>query len=157
MPDIPSGAQIPPQPLTNQKKNNSKKLMIAGTVILVILVGGFLAFGRNTNTEEQASTPVGENGATSPTEEVVIRYSDSGYEPTSMRVSAGTTVTFINESSRPMWTASDVHPTHQILPEFDTREGIAPGERYSHTFTKVGTWKFHDHIKPQHVGDIIVE
>ncbi|HZX49894.1 MAG TPA: cupredoxin domain-containing protein [Candidatus Paceibacterota bacterium] len=107
--------------------------------------------GNNPDREEPSE---GNQGGS---EEIVVRATDSGYEPSSLTVSTGTKVTFVNESSRPVQTASDVHPSHLILPEFDALEGILSGQSYSFTFGKVGTWRYHNHLRPQHTGTIIVE
>lgn len=149
---------MPAQPPVNQKKSN-KNFVIAGIVILILVLGGFLLLRRDTNTEERNVAPTTENEAASllETEEVLVRYTDNGFEPSSLQVSTGTVVAFLNVSSGPMWTASAVHPTHQILPEFDAREAIQPDGSYWYIFTRVGTWGFHDHMNPQHVGTIVVE
>lgn len=86
-----------------------------------------------------------------------VTYTDSGFTPEEIPVPAGSTVTFVNGSSGNMWVASDVHPTHTILPEFDNKEGIAPGETYEFTFNEAGDWTYHNHLAPQNVGTIIVE
>jgi plastocyanin len=88
--------------------------------------------------------------------EFMITYTDEGYSHTSITIARGTTVIFRNESSRDMWPASDVHPTHTIYSEFDAKRGIAPGEEYSFTFARVGTWGFHDHLNPFQIGTITV-
>ncbi|MDP2641334.1 MAG: cupredoxin domain-containing protein [Candidatus Yanofskybacteria bacterium] len=89
--------------------------------------------------------------------QIIIRYTDQGYEPNSVRVATGTEVTFVNESSGSMWVASAPHPTHHILPEFDARMGLPQGEQYSFTFTQSGTWQYHDHLRPQMNGEVIAE
>lgn len=88
--------------------------------------------------------------------EVVILYTDSGYQPKTITVNVGTTVTFKNDSSRGMWTASAVHPTHQVLPGFDQLKSVAKGGMYAYTFTKEGTWKYHNHVNPTDTGTVVV-
>lgn len=92
-----------------------------------------------------------------PVTEVIIRYTANGFQPNLATVKAGTKVTFRNESGGPMWPASAVHPTHQLLPEFDAKGSIANGGAYSFTFQKIGTWPFHNHLKPSFTGKVIVE
>ncbi len=86
----------------------------------------------------------------------VVTYTDTGFAPTSVSVKRGTTVTFVNESSGAMWVASDVHPTHQLLPGFDQLKSVTNGGTYEYTFTKVGTWRYHNHVKPEAKGTVIV-
>ena len=96
---------------------------------------------------------------------MTVTYSDSGYSPAVLRVKAGETVTFKNESSRGMWTASAVHPTHTNYPTsggclgstFDACQGIQPGQSWSFRFDERGTWKYHNHVRSGDTGAIEVE
>lgn len=104
-------------------------------------------------------------------EQNIVIYSNSGYSPNILRVKVGTTITFKNESSKSMWTASAVHPSHTVYsgtpleehcPDnagtaFDACTGIQPGNSWNFTFTKPGNWKYHNHLAPSHTGTIIVE
>jgi plastocyanin len=97
-----------------------------------------------------------EGQAPATSSKVAIVYSDTGFSPAKVTVKKGTTVSFTNQSSGEMWVASDVHPTHQLLPSFDAKKGMAKGSTYEYTFTKVGTWTFHDHIQETYVGSVVV-
>lgn len=100
--------------------------------------------------------PATENQPPAPQAAVVI-YTDNGYSPAELRVKAGTTVIFKNQSSGPVRTASNPHPVHTDLPGFDAKAGTAPGESYSFKFTQKGTWGYHNHLEPSDGGQIIVE
>lgn len=93
-------------------------------------------------------------GAT--TGSATVNYSDSGYTPNTITVKKGTTVTWTNQSSGGMWTASAVHPTHQLLPGFDALKNFAKGGSYDYVFAKVGTWKYHNHVKVSDTGTVVV-
>ena len=88
--------------------------------------------------------------------QATVTYTDSGYTPATVTVKKGTKVTFKNESTKSMWTASGVHPTHQLLPGFDQLKSVAKGGMYEYTFSKVGTWKYHNHVNPTDVGTVVV-
>lgn len=98
----------------------------------------------------EATGDVGVEGAT-------VRYTDSGFVPSSISVEAGTSVTFVNESSGRMRVASAVHPTHRDLPGFDQLTAVGEGETYSYTFTDAGAWKYHNHVAPGNTGVVVVE
>jgi plastocyanin len=85
-----------------------------------------------------------------------VTYADSGFSPAKITVKKGTTVSFENKSSGSVWVASDVHPTHLLLPGFDAKKGMVSGSVYQYTFAKVGTWTYHDHLHPTQVGVVIV-
>ncbi len=88
---------------------------------------------------------------------IQVRYTDTGFEPASLKVVAGTMVEFVNESSKDMWVASNEHPEHGILPTFDEFESVAKGGTYTYVFDKKGSWAYHDHINPATEGVIIVK
>ncbi len=90
-------------------------------------------------------------------ETVTIQVDETGFQPATVSIAAGTTVKFVNNGQAAHWPASDLHPTHNILPEFDADKGLETGETYEFTFTKVGTWSMHDHLFPNNTGTITVK
>lgn len=86
-----------------------------------------------------------------------VSYTNSGYTPGVITVKAGDTVKFVNNSSSNMWPASNNHPTHTIYPEFDAKTAIPLGGQWSFTFSKLGTWGYHDHLMPGRTGTVIVQ
>ena len=93
--------------------------------------------------------------AMTPTDEHTVVYRDGHFWPERLDVVTGDTVVFLNDSEQPVWPASNIHPTHAILPEFDPLGVIRPGEAWQHTFTKSGYWRYHNHIEPSEVGMIV--
>ena len=95
----------------------------------------------------------------------LVTYTDSGYTPNVLKIKKGDTVTWKNQSSRRMWTASDPHPIHTEYPEnggcingaFDECKGDPSGAEWSFTFTHTGTWNYHNHVNSRDEGTIIVE
>jgi len=65
----------------------------------------------------------------------VVKFTDNGFEPSTLTVSSGDTVKFENKSSDDFWPASNVHPTHLLYPGFDAKKPVLPGDSYSFTFT----------------------
>jgi plastocyanin len=120
---------------------------------------------------EELSQPSPEAPVPAVKENVVVYTHSGGYSPRTLTVKKGETVTFKNQSSRSMWPASDVHPTHRVYsgtsldehcPDttgtaFDACKRFLPGQSWSFIFNKTGTWKYHDHINPDATGMIVVE
>ena len=98
-----------------------------------------------------AATPIA-----SVAENVVI-YNGSGFIPAEIRIKAGDAVLFRNDSSEPVWVASNPHPVHTDYPGFDSRKTLAQGESYSFTFEKQGTFGYHNHLHPNQGGTVVVE
>ncbi|RMD67477.1 hypothetical protein D6817_01510 [Candidatus Pacearchaeota archaeon] len=99
-----------------------------------------------------------------------IAITSSGFSPSTLEISQGDTVVFINQDSAMHWPATDVHPTHTLYPGsdiskcgtpqaseiFDACRGLAQGETYSFTFNEKGSWTYHDHLRPSWTGTIVV-
>ena len=112
-----------------------------------------------TSTTTTSVTPTG----------VTIAYTNQGFSPKSVTIPLGTTVTFVNQATSTMWIASAPHPTHQSY-DGTTRaqhcvagySGPAPfdacsaGTSFTFTFTKIGTWGYHNHGNPSATGTVIV-
>lgn len=112
---------------------------------------------------ESLDLPAGQAGiTTSPSESPVVTaatvsISDTDFTPEKLVVKSGTTVVFTNNGQALHWPASDPHPAHTVLAGFDAKKGLATGESYSFTFSKAGTWGFHDHLNVQLKGSVVVE
>jgi plastocyanin len=100
---------------------------------------------------------------------VKVEYTEHGFKPQTITVPVGTTVAWSSPSGKPMWVASDPHPSHTDLKGFDQKGVITRATPffvgtadahgtgvYEYTFMKVGTWKYHNHVYPQHRGTVIV-
>ena len=118
-------------------------------------------------------------------EKNVIQVTDTGFVPTTLTIKAGENVTFISKATAPVWPAGNLHPTHDSYPsqvyslagdqaksfgskacvEYGQRKGgvfdpcrlLLPDQTFTFQFSEKGTWGFHNHVRPEHTGTIIVE
>ena len=109
------------------------------------------------------------HNAMPPEPAAVVVYRDGAYIPSTVHVSVGDSVLWVNEDSV-FWPASNLHPTHRLYPGstilkchtesrdtlFDACEAMGPGAEYSFVFDVAGEWQFHDHINPRARGFVIV-
>ncbi|MBI4363433.1 MAG: cupredoxin domain-containing protein [Candidatus Doudnabacteria bacterium] len=95
--------------------------------------------------------------ALSSTQQAGVMMTTSGFEPAELKIKNGTTVTFLNQDSKPRWPASAPHPTHTDYPEFDPKQALTSGQSWSFTFEEAGEWRYHDHLNPTVKGTITVE
>lgn len=107
--------------------------------------------------QEPTTSPTSATGKMTTTATATIAMNEAGFSPATVTVAPGTTVTFVNNGQAAHWPASDVHPTHQLLPGFDAKQGVATGDTYAYTFTQTGTWRCHDHLMPQLTCTIVVK
>lgn len=89
--------------------------------------------------------------------EALIEYREGAFDPSTLRVLAGTKVTFVNKGSKEVWPASGRHPTHEICPGFDALKSLKNGETYSYRFDKPAECPFHNHVAPGEKGSIEVK
>src|SRR3990167_585192 len=97
--------------MTIDMKNS---LLLTAVLFLVITIGLYVPYQRN------QSVDIGIE-ATSTIDHLTILYTNGGFEPQSPRIPVGTTVEWINVSEKPLWVASDPHPSHTNLPGFDQK------------------------------------
>lgn len=165
---------------------NMKPLLIVIAVIVLLIVG-YLVFGKNqasaptqtattTDTGAGAQAPVSASTTTTVTtpsgssKGVTITYGPNGFSPTNVTVKAGTTVTWVNNGGGRMWVGSNDHPTHTRYDGTSTGDHCAngtatsasvfdqcgAGSSFSFTFTKAGTWNYHNHAAASDHGTVTV-
>ena len=100
--------------------------------------------------------PIDNNCGTEKCDLVIVRFKDTGFDPSIVTVKKGQTIQWINESASKMWVASDPHPTHSDYPGFDEKKSISRGENYSFNFMNPGIWGYHNHLSPSMGGKVIV-
>jgi len=144
-----------------------KKLPILLALTAVVLVLVLIFWNSPSSEAPTAEIPVPESAG----EGNIVVFTDAGFSPAELRVKAGDTVTFENRSSVGFWPASAIHPTHEVYAgtslsehcpdggadSFDACGAFAAGSSWSFTFTKSGTWKYHDHLNASRTGTIVVE
>lgn len=85
-----------------------------------------------------------------------IELLDDGFHPAEVTIKNGGTVTFTSKTGGSFWPASNIHPTHEIYPEFDPQKPLEQNESWSFTFAKEGRWRYHDHIHASYTGVLVV-
>lgn len=107
-------------------------------------------------TATETPAPVKAQPAASAPVTVTVSYTDKGFVPATVSITSGDSVTFVNNSSRAMWVASNPHPTHTGYPGFDEMAKVANGGSYTFNFTKVGAFGYHNHLSTGDQGVIVV-
>lgn len=137
-----------------------KALSTALIIVVIIALAGVVFFARQP-APVSAPAPVAPSPDRQQTPPVAaqatVTYDGSVFAPAVLTVASGTTVTFRNMSSKSVWVASNPHPIHTGYPGFDAGRSYDPGESYSFTFSRVGTWGYHNHLDPAQGGKIIVQ
>ena len=89
------------------------------------------------------SEPAPEGGAKTH----IVSIEANGFNPKLVTISVGDTVRWVNNNSKLHWPASDPHPTHTGLPDFDPFADLLPWETFAYTFKDIGAFSYHDHTQ----------
>ena len=128
--------------------NKHSKILIYVAILLILIIIFELAIF------SKAYTQLGtflKKGSTH-----TVELQDDGFLPSEISVAKGETVIFTTTRKKQFWPASNLHPTHQIYPEFDPKRPVEADGSWSFKFDKAGRWRYHDHLAPNLTGTIIV-
>lgn len=145
----------------------NKTLLVLGGILLLGLAGFYLyktqfnkaGLASGTYQSSATSTPTkvlsktlneGESG------QATVEITSSGFEPANLTIKAETKVTWVNKSGKTVSINSADHPTHLGYPPLNLGM-VEDGESISLVFDTVGTYEYHDHLKPTWVGTVVVE
>lgn len=101
------------------------------------------------------STPTGPSGGgDSPgASGATITIGSSGVNPSSVTISVGQSVTFVNNSGSVHEMDSDPHPAHTDCPQINRVGTIGNGEsKLTNAFPTARTCGFHDHTQPDNAS-----
>ncbi|HYK08971.1 MAG TPA: cupredoxin domain-containing protein [Candidatus Eisenbacteria bacterium] len=85
-----------------------------------------------------------------------VTLTQNGFSPSVVTIKVGQTVTWTNKSGATATVNSDPHPTHTAYPPLNLGS-FTDGGTLSLTFTKAGTYGYHNHFNPGEKGTIIVQ
>lgn len=139
----------------------SRNNLIIITVVAIVLIGGWLLLNSQKSTQPASPSPLLKPTKTaSPsatTEENAVTITSRGFEPATITIKAGKTVTWVNNDSVTHQVNSAVHPTHQVYPPLNSVGLLKPRESKSLTFPQAGSFKYHDHLNPSLTGTVVVK
>lgn len=122
-------------------------------VLMVTLAGAVKILGKTGDLTSKIPTPT--PSETREPRFYTVSYKSGVFSPTNLRVHAGDTVRFKNESFFNIKVIADVQNPTQI-PLFDSVGDIPQGSYFSYTFSEKGIFGYHNVKKPVEQGMIIV-
>lgn len=134
-------------------------MVIAITMAVTTTKQSYQAFAKDTNSgvvpsseKNVKDTPVSDNGATAIIDQnhvaiIGIRHAKS-FSPNPIDIRVGDTVTWTNDHR-------EGHTVTSKASEFDSGD-IRPGQSFSHTFDKAGSFEYFCEIHPSMVGKVNV-
>jgi len=118
-----------------------KALFTAAIATALVSCGGSSSPTGATQVISPSTGSVGPSGAT-------ITITSAGVSPSQVSITAGQSVTFINNDTRSHEMASDPHPTHGTCPSIEIGIGtLGAGQtKLTQGFAGAGTCGYHDHL-----------
>jgi amicyanin len=136
-----------------------KKLYLRLGCILIILlaVSGCTTYNPSSTTPTATLTTPSSTTSLAPTTPSVmtITIQNFAFNPPSLSISAGTTVTWTNQDTVQHQIINDATSTFGQGQQFESNP-LGQGQSYSFTFNEIGTYPYHCNIHPSMKGTIIV-
>lgn len=137
---------------------NKKRIVTIVVIIGVAIVAASTAWLILQPTQKAAAPDtdtVSQPEQNSTGEEVLVVYTDNGFEPKDIAAKIGDTLRVENKSSTSLEFSSDDHPAHTDNPELNMSL-LQPGESGVITLVKAGEWGIHNHVKDEDIAKITV-
>jgi plastocyanin len=124
-------------------------------LFMMILMGVAVALLGSPTPQEGTPTPTPSSSAEREARVYAISYRFGVFSPTNLRVHAGDTVRWKNDSPLPMRVIAQLRPGEKI-PVFDSVGAIQPDSYFSYTFSQAGVYGYHNPSDANESGVIIV-
>ena len=111
----------------------------------------FVACGDDSGGSGGPTTPSGSGPG--PSGATITVGSNGTVSPSSVSITVGQSVTFVNNNNRSHELASDPHPSHTNCPSINALAVLGTGQtKLTNSFGAAGTCGFHDHNDPDNPG-----
>jgi plastocyanin len=144
----------PPEPApTNSQPAGLKRHVTTRVKLVAIVGGGLLALFLLAATWWYLNRPF---SAPAP-ESLTIKVTSDGFNPAILTINKDTQVTWHVQDQESHRIASNPYPENSDFPSLDSKTNIGPGGSYAFTFSKPGTYRYHDNLNPTINGTIVVQ
>ena len=124
-------------------------LVVCVGLAVAIIIVALVAHSHGSKTSSNAT-------ATAPVKTATVAIDSQSFTPTTLNVSANTTVTWTAKDAGLHIVASNTYPKDDILPGLKSQQ-LGQNARYSYDFKKPGTYPYHDDLHPGINGTIVVK
>lgn len=138
----------------SERRPNPAVFWVLIIVMLLMLAGSIKVLGKPSELSSNIPTPLPEESREP--RFYTVSYKSGVFSPTNLRIHAGDTVRFKNDSFFSIRVVSDPQTQGSQIPMFDSVGDIPQGSYFSYTFAEKGIFGYHNEKKPQEQGTIIV-
>jgi plastocyanin len=131
-------------------ENMSKPRKYFVVALVLVVVGSIIAVTLPSHKEPKPPSNVA-------TKSAIVAITEDGFSPETVKIKVGMQIVWVNNDNEAHRVAANPFPTHSSLPALDSKINLAPNSTYRFTFTKAGTYTYHDELHPQTSGTIIVQ
>ena len=131
-----------------------KKRYFLGIAIIILIIVSARFLWNDIN-HKQATQTTKKTPKVLP-KEATVTLDKNGFSPKTVMITVGGAVRWKNESGKDQTVNSDNYPTNQLHRELNF--GVfSDGSSVVYTFTKPGTYGYHNQFHPEQKGKIVVE
>lgn len=127
-------------------------------VIAAIIIYGliyYFVFARKAGYNAATSSTQSQTTTTAQQQNTVT-LTQNGWEPGTLTIKAGETVTWVNKSGEDATVNSNPHPTHTDYAPLNLGS-LSNNNSLSLQFPKSGTYGYHNHLNPSEAATIVVQ
>jgi plastocyanin len=134
-----------------ESKHMKKRLVLVIAVVAVVVLAAFAAVSLLTPQESEPQEKAAQATA-------YVDITNTSFIPQTLQIAKGTKVVWVNKDTSPHQVASDPYPDRTALPGLFSEKPLAADESYSFTFSKEGTFTYHDYLNPSAFqGTVVVK
>ena len=134
----------------------NKKYLLGIGILLIVVIAGLIAWKSVKNAHPVGSSKSSAYQRAPLPKEVNVTLSKNGFSPSKITIYVSTAVRWTNKSGDKQTVNSDYYPTNQLHRELNF--GIfANDSSVTYTFTKPGTYGYHNQLNPKESGEIVVK
>ena len=130
--------------MDNGNKKKIGTLVAILFILTVIVVGALVLVNRRDKKQVEGIN------------EIRVAITDEGFSPSTISVSKGTKVVWVNNTAAPHKVGANPFPDATSLPDLNS-EAIAPDQSYSYTFENAGSFDYADYTNPTVGGTVQVK
>jgi plastocyanin len=130
---VPVIAPLSPSP----RKKHVGRWLTFFAILLVVGTVSALTLLKNDESTKVSAAPAG-----------VVSITPQGFEPQTIKIKKGQSLTWVNQDDKPHHVVADPFPSGDSLKSLNSIEPLTRDDSYTAVFEKMGTFTYHDQLDP---------